>query len=96
MWLVVSLAAAVAATLAYSLLKKDRKRLKLGLLSLMLWGTVIMIFVDHLIAFLEGGPFIEVTTGGLIGSGTVLGLAMLVPILAVWLGAVLLGKPASS
>ena len=72
------------ASAAYFLLKKDRKKYKLGFLSLMLWGVAIMVFVDHLIAYLEGGQFMEAETSGLIGSSVLLGVLMLVPVLAIW------------
>ena len=45
----------------------------------MLWGAFIMILVDHILGY-EGGAFIEIETDGLIKSGFVLGLAMLVPV----------------
>ncbi len=87
MWLIITLIAAVAATAAHFLMKN--KKYKLNLLALMLWGTFIMILVDHVIAFIsEGGEFIEVTTDGLISSGAMLGIVMLVPIFAIWAVAV--------
>ena len=84
MWLIVSLVAALAASATYFLMPSKRTELRLGLLSLMLWGTTIMVFVDHLIAFLEGGPFITFTTDGLISSSILLGIAMVIPIFAIW------------
>ncbi len=87
MWLITTLIAAAAATLAFFLVKN--KKYKLELLALMLWGTFIMILVDHTIAFIsEGGEFIEVTTDGLIPSAAMLGIAMLAPIAAIWAFAV--------
>ncbi|MFA6489145.1 MAG: hypothetical protein WCT52_00515 [Candidatus Micrarchaeia archaeon] len=84
MWLVVSLVAAFAASAAYFFMPAKRKGLRLGLLSLMLWGTAIMVAVDHSISYLEGGPFIEASTDGLIGNSILLGIAMLVPVFAIW------------
>lgn len=92
MWLVVSLVAAATASAAFVFLREKRKPFKLGLLALMLWGTFIMVLVDHLIAYLEGGPFIEFTTDGLIPDATLLGIAMVLPILIVWGAAVVLGR----
>jgi len=87
MWLIITLIAAVAVTAVFFLVKN--KKYKLNLLALMLWGTFIMILVDHIIGFVsEGGEFIEFTTGGLISSGTILGIVMLIPIVAVWAVAV--------
>lgn len=94
MWLVTSILFALLATGAFFILgKKKRSEWKVGTLALMLWGTAIYVFVDHLIPFLEeGGPFIEVATNGLVENSTILGLLMLVPIVLVWLGLVFLGR----
>lgn len=86
MWLITTLIAAVLVTLAYFLTKN--KEYKLNLLALMLWGTFIMVLVDSLGFLSEGGEFIELTTNGLISSGVLLGVTMLIPIIAVWLIAV--------
>ncbi len=80
MWLIISCVAAIAATAAWSYAPK---RYKLGNLSLMLWGLTIMVFVDHVLGY-EGGPFIETETDGLIPDGTVLGVAMLIPVFIIW------------
>jgi hypothetical protein len=93
MWLIINLAAAIIATAAFWTFRTQRKKLRLGFLSLMLWGTTIMVFVDHLIAFLEGEPFITWTTDGLIGNAMVLGIVMVIPIIAIWIGSVLFSKP---
>ncbi|MBP9760459.1 MAG: hypothetical protein KBD24_03810 [Candidatus Pacebacteria bacterium] len=80
MWLLTSFVAAVLATaLAYYFKSKH----KLGFLSLMLWGGTVMILTDHILGY-EGGAFLEIQTEGLITSSTMLGLAMLVPVLLVW------------
>ena len=84
MWLIVSLIAALAASAAYLKLPSQRKQYKLGFLALMLWGTTIMVAVDHAMAFLSGEPFIEFTTDGIISSSILLGIAMLVPIFLIW------------
>ena len=83
MWLIVALIAALAATAAYALLK-ERKKYKLGFLSLMLWGMFLMVLVDRSIAYFEGGQFIEATTDGLVASSALLGIAMLLPVLLIW------------
>ncbi len=83
MWFITTFIAAVVATAALLLVKN--KKYKLNLLVLMLWGTFTMVLVDHVLGFLaEGGEFIEFTTDGLISNGTMLGIAMLVPIVIVW------------
>ena len=80
MWLVTTLIAAIAITTIWYV---KPKIYKLDILSLMLWGTLIMIFVDHIIGF-EGGEFIELETEGLITNGTLLGITMLIPIFVLW------------
>ena len=97
MWLVVSLACALGASAAYFWLPAVRGRYRLGFLALMLWGMATMVLADHSIAYLEGGQFIEVSTDGLIESGTLLGVAMLAPILLIWAAATFtpLGKRVS-
>jgi hypothetical protein len=59
------------------------KKYKLSSLAIMLWGLALMIFVDHVLGY-EGGPFIEMQTNGLIESGTVVGIAMLIPVFIIW------------
>jgi hypothetical protein len=80
MWLVISSIAAIAATAAWI---RAPKKYALGSLSLMLWGLSLMVLVDHVLGY-SGGPFIEMETDGLIASGTVLGIAMLVPVFVAW------------
>ncbi len=87
-WLITTFLAAVIATILYRLLNG---RFKLGLLSLMLWGATVMIFVDHILGY-EGGPFFETQTDGLIKNGAVLGIVMLCPVLLIWLGALLINR----
>lgn len=85
MWLITTFIASLIATSLWYILNK---KYQLGFLSLMLWGSTIMILVDHLLGY-EGGQFLETETDGLITSGTWLGLAMLIPVLFIWLLAVL-------
>ncbi|MBD3388797.1 MAG: hypothetical protein GF414_07860 [Candidatus Altiarchaeales archaeon] len=80
MWLIVSSVAAVAVTALWAF---TPKKYKLGSLAIMLWGLSLMIFVDHALGY-EGGPFIEMETDGLIESGTVLGIAMIMPLFIIW------------
>ena len=89
MWLVTTLIAALIVTAAWYFTKKDYK---LDLLSLMLWGTSIMILVDHIIGY-EGGAFIELETEGLITNGTLLGIVMLIPVFVVWELVLIVTKP---
>ncbi len=87
MWLVTSLIAALISTTIWGFVTK---KAKLGFLSLMLWGLTVMISIDHVMGY-EGGPFFEMGTDGLISSGIVLGILMLVPVLLVWGIAVIIG-----
>lgn len=88
MWLIITLLALVAAITLFVALEKHRKRYKLGLLVLMLTGTFLMVLVDHTIAFIKEGTFIETTTDGLIKSGTLLGVAMVLTVVFVWIIAI--------
>ncbi|MEN9979672.1 MAG: hypothetical protein ABIK38_04935 [candidate division WOR-3 bacterium] len=88
MWLI---PAALAALIVTVLGRVLRWRYRLGLLSLMLWGGTVMILVDHIMGY-EGGPFLEARTGGLITSGWLLGLAMLTPVVVIWLVALLIRR----
>ncbi|MFW6122320.1 MAG: hypothetical protein ACOC80_15670 [Petrotogales bacterium] len=89
MWLVTTLIAAIAVTAIWYV---KPKIYKLDLLSLMLWGTSIMILVDHVLGY-EGGEFIELETDGLIANGTLLGIVMLIPILILWEIILITSKP---
>jgi len=89
MWLVIlAFAATIATAIWYSKAENDKYMLKF--LSLILWGTTIMVMVDHALPFLMegGGEFLEMTT-----EATVLGGVMLIAALAVWEGALLLKDP---
>ena len=80
MWLITSFIAAIAVTAVWIFAPK---KYQLSFLSLMLWGLAIMVLVDHIMGY-EGGPFVEMETGGLIPNGIVLGIVMLIPIFIVW------------
>ena len=80
MWLITTLIAAIVVTAAWYIAPK---KYKLNFLSLMLWGSSLMILVDHILGY-EGGAFFELETDGLITNGTLLGIAMLIPILIFW------------
>ena len=88
MWLVTTIIAAIITTAAWYLTTKDYK---LHILSLMLWGTSIMVLVDHLLGY-EGGAFLELETEGLITNSTLLGIVMLIPIFIVWIFVLILTK----
>ena len=89
MWLITTLIAAIAVTAIWYI---KPKIYKLDILSLMLWGTSIMILVDHVLGY-EGGEFIEIETEGLITNGTLLGIVMLIPIFVIWEIILIVSKP---
>jgi hypothetical protein len=88
MWLIVlTFAATIVTPLWYSKAEDDKYMLKL--LSLILWGASIMVFVDHLMGYLmEGGEFLEMTT-----EATVLGIILLTAALITWEIVLLLKDP---
>ena len=89
MWLITTLIAAIVVTAIWYV---KPKIYKLDILSLMLWGTSIMILVDHILGY-QGGQFIELETDGLIKSGTLLGIVMLIPILILWQILLIIARP---
>jgi ABC-type transport system involved in multi-copper enzyme maturation permease subunit len=89
MWLVTTMIAAIITTAAWYFIKKDYK---LNILSLMLWGTSIMILVDHILGY-EGGSFLELETDGLVTNATLLGIIMLIPVFILWVLVLLIKKP---
>lgn len=88
MWLMIlAFSATIATALWYSKAEDDKYMLRL--LSLILWGASIMVFVDHVMGYItEGGEFLEMTT-----EATVLGIAMLITALIVWEIVLLLKDP---
>jgi len=89
MWLITTTITAIAVTAIWYI---KPKTYKLDILSLMLWGTSIMILVDHILGF-EGGEFILLETEGLITNGTLLGIIMLIPIFIIWEILLITSKP---
>ena len=88
MWLVTT---SIAALFVTALGFFSPKKYRLDLLSLMLWGAAVMIFIDHLLGY-GGGEFLEMETGGLIPNGALLGVTMLIPIFTIWELIVLISK----
>lgn len=88
MWLIILIFSAIISTaLWYSMAEDDRYMLKF--LSLILWGAVVMVFVDHLLGYLmESGEFIELTF-----DAAALGFTMLTAALSIWLIVLLLKDP---
>jgi hypothetical protein len=80
MWLITTFVAAVIVTAIWAYAPK---KYKIDTLALMLWGLGIMILIDHIMGY-EGGEFLEMETDGLIHNGTLLGIAMLIPVFILW------------
>jgi len=78
MWLVIiSFAAVITTAMWYAF---DNGQYKLSWLSLILWGSSIMIFVDHVMGYIEeGGEFIETTL-----NATLLGIVLLMVAIMIW------------
>lgn len=89
MWLLVTLAAAVAVTAASFAVPK---KYQLNLLAMMMWGLGLMLLVDHVMGYEGNGPFLEAETDGLIANGVALGFAMLIPVFAIWTTSVMISK----
>ncbi|MEM0492896.1 MAG: hypothetical protein QXS02_02925 [Candidatus Thermoplasmatota archaeon] len=81
MWLITTLSAAVICSVLWIL---TSKKYRLDLLSLMLWGSTIMILVDHILGY-DGEEFVTMETEGVITNSITLGVLMLIPIILVWL-----------
>lgn len=79
MWLIfTSLAAVITTAIWLVAAKKDEYRL--ALLSLIFWGTTIMVFVDHVMGYLaEGGEFFEITS-----DAALLGTILVIVALMIW------------
>jgi hypothetical protein len=89
MWLITTFIAAIIVTAIWTYAPKEYK---LDYLALMLWGLAVMILVDHVLGYVGAGPILEMETEGLITSGTVLGIAMLIPVFIVWGIALVISK----
>lgn len=77
MWLIIVLITATIVT-ALWYLRDDIP--KLNYLSLILWGTTIMVFVDHIMGYLsEGGEFIEMTS-----DAALLGIVLVTTAIILW------------
>ncbi|HEC88807.1 MAG TPA: hypothetical protein ENI52_05775 [Thermoplasmata archaeon] len=79
MWLVVTTLAAIVVTAIWYINDKARETYKIGFLNLILWGTAIMVFVDHVMGYInEGGEFIETTPEAILLSVILLIFALII------------------
>lgn len=78
MWLIATTLAAAIVTAIWYISDEARETYKIGMLNLILWGTAIMVFVDHVIGYLmEGGEFIETTPDAILLSIVLIIVALL-------------------
>jgi len=87
MWFIVMLFMAIFSTLAWYISDKSQEY-KLSLLSLISWGTVIMVFADHLMGYIEDGEFLEISADALI-----LGFVLAAVALLIWLVSLIVSDP---
>lgn len=89
MWLLLTAAAAIAATVGWRI-DTPGDRHHLGFLALVYWGATLMWLVDHVIAYVdEGGPFFDLSL-----HATLIGLSVLMLGLLLWAGRLLLARRA--
>ncbi|MDR3220737.1 MAG: hypothetical protein LBU46_01835 [Candidatus Accumulibacter sp.] len=79
MCLLMTLAAALAASLAWYLRGRSSSGMKLETLSLMYWGAALMWMVDGFFSLAEGEPFLDLTL-----DDALLGLLVVVSGLIAW------------
>ncbi len=86
-FIITALAAIISTIIWYKNAPEDKYML--NNLSLIYWGTTLMWFVDHVIAYLtEGGAFFEITL-----DATLLGITVVLLGLLVWLIILLVKDP---
>lgn len=79
MWLITTILAGVVVTAIWYVSDKARNIYKIGFLNLILWGTAIMVFVDHTIGYInEGGKFIETSPEAILLSVILLIFALMI------------------
>jgi len=85
MWLIILSLAALLITAIWYVFKKYM----LNFLCLILWGAAIMVFVDHIVGYInEGGDFIEMTT-----NATLLGIVLVIAAIIIWEIMLIIKKP---
>ncbi|MEM2689460.1 MAG: hypothetical protein QXI27_02310 [Nitrososphaerota archaeon] len=87
MWILILTFSAIISTLLwYSRMPNDEYLFRY--LSLILWGGTLMSFVDRLIAYFYGEPFIEITI-----EAVVIGIYLLIGGLMIWMIVLLIKDP---
>lgn len=86
MFFIITALAAIVVTIIWHV---NAHKYKLSLLCFIYWGATLMWLADHVIAYLiEGGDFFEFTL-----DAALLGVAVVILGLAIWLGALLIKDP---
>ncbi len=87
MWLIILAFAAVITTAIWYAF--DDGKYRLSNLCFILWGATIMVFVDHVMGYMEeGGDFIEMTA-----NATLLGIVLLIVAMMIWEAILLWNDP---
>ena len=87
MWLIILLLAAAIVTAIWYVF--DNGKYMLNFLCLILWGSSIMVFVDHIMGYLnEGGDFIEMTANAML-----LGIVLVIVAIIIWEVTLIIKKP---
>lgn len=92
MTLLISTAAAIAATLVWYFCKR-RSEFKLSLLCFMFWGASIMWLVDAVFEYVSDGATIFTPAASDMLNDAFLGAAVVILALVIWLAALLIRDP---
>ena len=85
MWLIMIGIVTIIASFSYFIFKNNRTEYKLDVLTLMYFGTLILVIIDHINTYYTTGVFFQTTTNGFIRNATVLGVVMVMAIFIVWI-----------
>ncbi len=87
MWLLTMLFMAVISTLIWYIWENGDKY-RVDILVLVSWGTVIMVFADHLMGYIEEGVFLDTSSNALL-----LGFLLAIFALLLWAIALIIKDP---
>ncbi len=87
MWLLVLLAFSIISTLLHFTRRSWSIKYRFDILALISWGSTIMFTVDAIYAYLEGEEPIDISTGAL-----PLSITLLVVVIVLWILSLLLSK----
>jgi len=78
MWLIILMLSAVISTAIWYISDEARKTYRIGILNLILWGTSLMVLVDHVAAYFEEGEFFDTSPDAMLLSSVLIMAALLV------------------